>query len=366
MSNGKDNIYWEGFYRFVSGAVYSGQDVLGGELVLPSGLSLPIGQMIAKMRRSVVMKEMFKGGLAREDGINRATRFIDSMKSMGLRANAPMARTEEGLERDLVRTHSTASMVQMRRPRSAQRARISQNGKSSASQLPSIGHESEESPFQAEGHKSFSHATSEAGTSTSMRGSLFRLASQMPATSPPSPFPSISARGSVVLNRLSSKTPERERDPISPHLTTRSSSNPQLHFEPASSGKQGWAKKLGLHLDALQLSERSKGQAISPNSIKSTSPAASTSGATNPHSLPTVKTGAETASDPNSPGPSPLKKPSNPYHDLMDPNYVRALFSTPVAHAVAPSPPPSAAAPSSRFISKDNEAPSPRSALKKS
>ena len=42
------------------------QDVLKGELVLPSGMTLPLGAMIVALRRKQVMKEILQVGRSRE------------------------------------------------------------------------------------------------------------------------------------------------------------------------------------------------------------------------------------------------------------------------------------------------------------
>ncbi len=53
-------IDWREFHYFLSNEVMAGKDPLGGEYVLPSGLSLPISSMIAAIRRRKMLDEVEK------------------------------------------------------------------------------------------------------------------------------------------------------------------------------------------------------------------------------------------------------------------------------------------------------------------
>lgn len=383
-SNGKE-VLWQEFYRFVSGAVYSGQDVLGGELVLPSGLTLPIGQMIAKMRRIVVMTELMTGGVDREEGVSRARRFVESMKSMG-------ARTGQTLESSLtlepgsnpsstlededdflkpVRTHSMSSMFHsLRRPKSAQRSRISLAGKQGpppidvtlASQGVRDSKEESSSPFASYGDNasaafndlSFHLPAPEKNASPSnLRGSLFKLSLQSreggghPFSCPSSPLPHLSmnlrANATATAQPTSPSNRSQSRQGDQDGLVSDTScSNLHLSLEPASlhpslSGKQGWGKKLGftdLTTGSATGLTRSKSQAVELPSISPSNPTMSSlqqsASLTPERSLP-----LETASSaPCSPKLQSKIMSNRQMQDgnldlLLDPSYVKSLFSSP-------------------------------------
>lgn len=48
-------IAWREFHHFLCNEVALGKDVLGSQYVLPSGLTLPLGPMILKLRRKRMM-----------------------------------------------------------------------------------------------------------------------------------------------------------------------------------------------------------------------------------------------------------------------------------------------------------------------
>jgi hypothetical protein len=62
--NGDGEIGWTEFHSFISYEAQSGQNLLGGELVLPSGLCLPLGQMIDKLQRSTVLGKVFEASIS--------------------------------------------------------------------------------------------------------------------------------------------------------------------------------------------------------------------------------------------------------------------------------------------------------------
>lgn len=54
--------------------VAGGKDVLGAEYVLPSGMTLPLGQMIGSLRRQKMLREIcVKGGAARSYWITQVS-----------------------------------------------------------------------------------------------------------------------------------------------------------------------------------------------------------------------------------------------------------------------------------------------------
>jgi hypothetical protein len=61
MDNDSDgSISWREFETFMMAELAAGKSLLSGEYVLPSGLALPFGAMISKMRRNRMMDDIIK------------------------------------------------------------------------------------------------------------------------------------------------------------------------------------------------------------------------------------------------------------------------------------------------------------------
>lgn len=74
--DGDNEIGWQDFKVFMANEIAEGRNPMSGDYVLPSGLCLPLGNMIQQLTRAKVMREVMDGGTARKRWMTEGHQYI--------------------------------------------------------------------------------------------------------------------------------------------------------------------------------------------------------------------------------------------------------------------------------------------------
>ncbi|GIM06750.1 hypothetical protein Vretimale_11004, partial [Volvox reticuliferus] len=92
--DGDGAINWKEFETFFMYEFAAGKNLLSGEYVLPSGVALPFGAMIAKLKRNKLLTDLTQGGTARAKWMQVAENPIHLEDELGMMAAVEMAMEE--------------------------------------------------------------------------------------------------------------------------------------------------------------------------------------------------------------------------------------------------------------------------------
>ncbi|KAG1677236.1 hypothetical protein FOA52_013435 [Chlamydomonas sp. UWO 241] len=81
-NDGSGEVSWDKWHDFMAYLVHGGQDLLGADLALPTGISLPLPAMIDAMRRRHVTAGLMAGGDRRRSSILVAEGYVASAKDV--------------------------------------------------------------------------------------------------------------------------------------------------------------------------------------------------------------------------------------------------------------------------------------------